>query len=60
MCALKGDSGGPLFNKKLEIIGVNDSSCPKNYTREQQSDVMNMHVSVDYYRNFINDALRTI
>ncbi|OXU23972.1 hypothetical protein TSAR_000022 [Trichomalopsis sarcophagae] len=51
-----GDSGGPLFNDKLEIIGVNDSSSPKRYRPEQQSDVMNVHVSVDYYRNDLSLA----
>jgi len=45
----QGNSGGPLFNKKMELIGVN------TFTTEK-SQSLNFAVSVDDLKVFINEA----
>ncbi len=46
---LPGNSGGPLFNKRMELIGVNTFTTSK-------SEKLNFAVSVDDLIEFINEA----
>ncbi|KAJ8673041.1 hypothetical protein QAD02_004302 [Eretmocerus hayati] len=54
-----GDSGGPVFYKdyfnNYKIVGINSGLCAENMA----PDPLNIHVSIEYYRNFINDVMVT-
>jgi len=46
---LQGNSGGPLFNKRKELIGINTFTTAK-------SQILNFAVSVDDLIEFLNEA----
>ncbi|KAJ8673908.1 hypothetical protein QAD02_005170 [Eretmocerus hayati] len=50
-----GLSGGPLILKGKKIIGVNTGLCFKD---ANDSDQINMHVGIRYFRSFIKDIIR--
>ncbi|KAJ8687884.1 hypothetical protein QAD02_023679 [Eretmocerus hayati] len=52
-----GNSGGPLFYKHNTILGINKGFCPKS---ADPTDMMNIHVGIDYYRGFILDVKNNI
>ena len=37
------------------IIGVNESTCPRGMT---YPNVVNVHIGVDYFREFITEVIR--
>ncbi|XP_011505016.1 PREDICTED: chymotrypsin-like [Ceratosolen solmsi marchali] len=53
-----GDSGGPLLDTNNNLIGVNKGTCPKN-EKSITTNVVNIHTSMHYYKNFINEILNT-
>lgn len=54
MDSFQGDSGGPLLDKNNAVIAINESILPKEWESSEEQYVMNKHVPVDYYRDFID------
>ncbi|KAJ8670238.1 hypothetical protein QAD02_001497 [Eretmocerus hayati] len=47
----EGESGGPVFDKNAEILGINSGLSSKDATNP--SEIINVHISIDAYRAFI-------
>jgi hypothetical protein len=52
---LQGDSGGPLLDNN-EVIAVNGGTFPRPHEDVHPGKV-NLHFSVNFYKNFILDIL---
>ncbi|XP_058797603.1 trypsin-like [Phymastichus coffea] len=56
-----GDSGGPLLDNNNFLVGITRSTCPKIYWGDFPEEFLNhykinLHSSVDYYREFIENV----
>lgn len=58
----KGDSGGPVFRNNSYVVAVSKATCPRSSLCDSFVEVtnehkFNVHISVDFYREFIDHVL---